>query len=55
HSLLAMRLVSRIRTVLGVELPLQTVYITPTPAALAEQVDSQAPARPSLRPMRRES
>ncbi|QNM96588.1 non-ribosomal peptide synthetase [Chitinimonas koreensis] len=50
HSLTATRLISRIRSIFGVELELDDVFATPTVAALAERLD-QAPAariRPTL-------
>jgi non-ribosomal peptide synthetase component F/acyl carrier protein len=60
HSLLVMRVLSRIRSVLHVDLPAQTLFEAPTVAALAERVERAGAARrlaggaPPIEPAARE-
>ncbi|MFG2082155.1 amino acid adenylation domain-containing protein [Micromonospora tulbaghiae] len=53
HSLLVTRLVSRVRSVLGVELGMRAPFDAPTPALLADVVAQARERRLRLRPMPR--
>ncbi|MEU0163495.1 amino acid adenylation domain-containing protein [Streptomyces sp. NPDC006261] len=48
HSLLAMRLIGRIRSEFGAEVPISTLFSTPTPAGLVTTLGDVSPARRSV-------
>ncbi|WP_394437524.1 amino acid adenylation domain-containing protein [Streptomyces sp. SGAir0957] len=50
HSLLAAKLVNRIRAALGCELSIQDLFSRRTPSALDDVLDAGAPVRPALEP-----
>nr|WP_162562064.1 non-ribosomal peptide synthetase [Salinispora mooreana] len=54
-SLLSMRLVGRIRTELGIEVPIRSIFDGSTPAEVASRLSPQLRLRPALRPEKRPS
>ncbi|MCD0449340.1 amino acid adenylation domain-containing protein [Actinocorallia sp. API 0066] len=51
HSLLGVRLVNRVRAVLGAEIGIRDLFLAPTPAGLAARIErAAAAARPALVP-----
>ncbi|OKI91894.1 acyl carrier protein, partial [Kitasatospora sp. CB01950] len=65
HSLLATRLVGRVRAALGVDVRIRVLFDVPTPAGLAAWISSQdgrdgrtgqikKKARPAVRPVRQQ-
>ncbi|MFB9903358.1 non-ribosomal peptide synthase/polyketide synthase [Allokutzneria oryzae] len=53
HSLSAIRLLSRVRSAFGVELPVRTLFGEPTVAGLAARLHAGSEARVALRPVER--
>ncbi|MER5439724.1 amino acid adenylation domain-containing protein [Streptomyces sp. NPDC002790] len=48
HSLMATRIVNRVRNAFGVEIPVRALFEDPTPAGLARHLDGAARGRPTL-------
>ncbi|MEA2175560.1 MAG: hypothetical protein QOD00_3152, partial [Blastocatellia bacterium] len=60
HSLLATQVISRVREIFQIELPLRTLFDAPTVAGLAERIDearllAQGPLAQPMRPVSREA
>ncbi|WP_284332129.1 non-ribosomal peptide synthetase, partial [Dyella flagellata] len=53
HSLLATRLISRVRAAMKIEIPIRTLFETPTVAALIDQLGAAATVSAPLLPMAR--
>jgi amino acid adenylation domain-containing protein len=53
HSLLATRLLARVTRLFGVDLPVSSVFLHPTPAALARLIAEGGVAAPPVRPLPR--
>nr|WP_232241440.1 non-ribosomal peptide synthetase [Kutzneria sp. 744] len=54
HSLMATRVISRIRAALGVEVSIRTLFENPTVEGLANSLDTTKKVRPALRPRTRQ-
>ncbi|WAX80935.1 amino acid adenylation domain-containing protein [Streptomyces sp. KMM 9044] len=53
HSLMATRLINRIRATLGAELAIRMLFQSPTVEGLSRRIDSSGTVRPPVRPMER--
>ncbi|MFE5243891.1 amino acid adenylation domain-containing protein, partial [Streptomyces sp. NPDC056627] len=53
HSLMATRLINRIRATLGAELTIRMLFQSPTVEGLSQRIDSSGTVRPPVRPMER--